>query len=296
MKSNILDLITERIVLLDGGMGTELINNGFPSGACPELWNVENPGIIKKIQKNYFDAGSDAILTNSFGGNTIKLSAYNLEERCYELNYEAARIANEVKPDGKFVGGSIGPTGKFLKPTGNFIEEEFEESFTKQAKALSDGKVDFILIETQYDIKEALCAFRASKRVSSVPVFVTMTFNIYPKGYFTIMGNSVKQCIEEFMANEVPVIGANCTLNSKDMANLIKTMRQATTLPLIAKANAGQPVLDSNGIVQYTQTVKEYVKYIPQIIKNGANIIGGCCGTDPKYIRQMAKIIKNYDN
>jgi len=291
MKSNILDLITERIVLLDGGMGTELIKNGFPPGACPELWNVENPGIIKKIHKNYFDAGSDAILTNSFGGNTIKLSAYNLEERCYELNYEAARIANKVKPDGKFVGGSIGPTGKFLKPTGNFTEEEFEESFVQQAKALSDGKVDFILIETQYDIKETLCAFRASKRVSSVPVFVTMTFNIYPKGYFTIMGNSVKQCIEEFMANEVPVIGANCTLNSKDMANLIKTMRQATTLPLIAQANAGQPVLDSNGSVQYTQTVKEYVKYIPQIIKNGANIIGGCCGTNPKYIRQMAKII-----
>jgi len=291
MKSNILDLITERIVLLDGGMGTELIKNGFPSGACPELWNVENPGIIKKIHKNYFDAGSDAILTNSFGGNTIKLSAYNLEKRCYELNYEAARIANEVKPDGKFVGGSIGPTGKFLKPTGNFAEEEFEESFVQQANALSDGKVDFILIETQYDIKEALCAFRASKRVSSVPVFVTMTFNIYPKGYFTIMGNSVEQCIEEFEANEIPALGANCTLNNKDMVNLVKIMRQATSLPLIAQANAGQPVLDSNGSVQYTQTVKEYVKYIPQIIKNGANIIGGCCGTDPKYIRQMAKII-----
>ncbi|MBE0461020.1 MAG: homocysteine S-methyltransferase family protein [Candidatus Aminicenantes bacterium] len=296
MKSNILDLITERIVLLDGGMGTELIKNGLPSGACPELWNVENPEIIKNIHSNYFKAGSDAVLTNSFGGNSIKLSAYNLEKRCYELNFEAARIANEVRTNGKFVGGSIGPTGKFLKPTGNFTEEEFEESFTKQAKALSDGKVDFILIETQYDIKEALCAFRASKRVSSVPVFVTMTFNIYPKGYFTIMGNSVEQCIEEFKANEIPVLGANCTLNSKDMVNLIKTMRQATSLPLIAQANAGQPLLGSNGRVKYTQTVEEYVKHVPEIIRNGANIIGGCCGTDPEYIRQMARIIKNYNN
>jgi len=296
MGSNIIDLITERIVLLDGGMGTELIRNGFPSGACPELWNVENPEIIKNIHLNYFKAGSDAVLTNSFGGNSIKLSAYNLEGRCYELNFEAARIANEVKPYRKFVGGSIGPTGKFLKPTGSFTEEEFEESFRQQAKALSDGKVDFILIETQYDIKEALCAFRASKRVSSVPVFVTMTFNIYPKGYFTIMGNSAEQCIKEFEANEISVLGANCTLNSKDMVNLIKTMRQATSLPLIAQANAGQPVLGSNGSVQYKQTVEEYVQHVPEIIRNGANIIGGCCGTDPEYICQIAKIIKNYDN
>jgi len=292
MGNSFLDLIKERIVLLDGGMGTELIRHGFPQGACPESWNVEKPEVVKKIHQSYFDAGSDVVLTNSFGGSQIKLASHGLEKRCYELNLAAAKIANEAKPEGKFVAGSMGPTGKFLKPQGEFTEEEFEEAYAEQAKGLSDGKVDFLLIETQYDLKEALCALRGARKSSPLPVFVTMTFNHYPRGFFTIMGNSVSQCVEELEKNEVPVIGSNCTLNSEEMVELIKIMREATSLPLIAQANAGKPSLSTEGEVSYSQSMEDYVRFIPQIIKNGANLIGGCCGTNPDYIRQMAQIIK----
>ncbi len=292
MNASILDLIEKRAVLLDGGFGTELIRHGFPQGECPESWNVEKPEIVKKIHKSYFDAGSDAVLTNSFGGSKIKLASHGLEKRCYELNRAAATIANEVKPEGKFVAGSMGPTGKFLKPQGEFTEEEFEEAYAEQAKGLTDGKVDFLLIETQYDLREALCALKGARKSSDLPIFVTMTFNHYPRGFFTLMGNSPAQCIEELQKESIPVIGSNCTLNSAEMADLIKGMREKTSLPLIAQANAGKPSLSSEGDVSYSQGLEDYVLYIPQIMENGANIIGGCCGTNPDYIKKMAEIVK----
>jgi len=291
MTVSFLELVKNRVVLLDGGMGTELIRHGFPPGECPESWNIEKSEIVKKIHKSYYDSGSDVVLTNSFGGSKIKLASHCLEEKCYELNYDAASLANEVKPSGKFVAGSMGPTGKFLKPQGEFTEGEFEDAYAIQAKALTEGRVDFLLIETQYDLKEALCALRAARRSSNLPVFVTMTFNRNPRGFFTFMGNSASQCIEELEAKDVPAVGTNCTLDSKDMVDLIKIMRDTTALPLIAQANAGQPVLLSDGSVTYSQNVDDYVSFIPQMIKNGANIIGGCCGTNPDYIKRMAQII-----
>ncbi len=289
---SIFDIIQKRVVLLDGGMGTELIRYGFPNGTCPELWNVEKAEIVQKIHQNYFDAGSDVVSTNSFGGNKIKLSSYGLAERCYELNITAATIANKVKPNGTFIAGSIGPTGKFLQPAGTATEAEFEDAFADQVRGLVDGKVDFLLIETQYDIKEALCALRVAQRDCDLPVFVTMTYNHNPNGYFTMMGNSVALCIKTLEKENIQGLGANCTLNSADMTDLVKVMRQQTSLTLIAQANAGQPSLSKKGDVFYSQGIDDYVHYIPEMIKNGANIIGGCCGTNPDYIKRMAELIK----
>ena len=292
MTASIFDLIKKRTVLLDGGMGTELIKHGFPRGTCPETWNVEKPDIIKKIHKSYYDAGSDAVLTNSFGGNAIKLSMEGLENRCHELNYAAAAIAREVKPQSCFVGGSMGPTGKFLKPQGLFTEEEFERAFLEQARGLSDGQVDFLLIETQYDLREALCALRGARKATTLPIFVTMTFNRGPRGFFTMMGDSAAQCVERLEAEGVPAVGANCTLDSEDMADLVKIMRENTALPLIAQANAGKPDLSAAGEVLYSQGIEDYVRFIPPLINNGANLVGGCCGTNPDYIKRMAALIK----
>ena len=292
MQSNFLDVVGEKIILLDGGMGTELIRHGFPQGECPELWNYEKPEIIRSIHKSYYDAGSDVVLTNSFGGSKIKLKSYDLEQKCYELNLAAAKLANEARPQDKFVGGSIGPIGKFLKPQGEFSEEDFVEAYEDQAKGLADGGVDFLLVETQYDLKEALCALKAARKMTSLPVFVTMTFNKYPRGFFTIMGNSSSQCVEILTDAEVPIIGANCNLTSEEMADLIKVMRSMTPLPLIAQANAGKASLSDGGEVVYSQSLEDYVSYIPQIIENGVNIVGGCCGTDPDYIKRMSEIVE----
>ncbi len=292
MAQTILDLLTERKILLDGGFGTELIKRGFPQGACPESWNDEKPDIVKEIHKSYYDAGSDAVLTNSFGGTTIKLSSHNLENKCYELNRTAAIIASEVKPEGRYIGGSMGPTGKFLKPHGEYSEEEFEAAYAEQARGLTDGGADFLLIETQYDLNEALCALRGSRNASDLPIFLTMTFNHHPTGFFTMMGNSVDQFLETMEREGVAVVGSNCTLNSEEMAEMVKIMREKTSLPIIAQANAGKPSLSEDGEVAYSQGMEDYLRFIPEIKANGADIIGGCCGTNPDYIARMSEIVK----
>ncbi len=291
MSLSIMDLIRQRTVLLDGAMGTELMARGLPQGKFPEEWNIERPGVVQEIHRDYFLAGSDMVSTNSFGASRIKLAHHGLEGRTAELNGVAARLAREVAPSGKFVAGSIGPTGKLLKPLGEFTEEEFESVFAEQAGALADGAVDALLIETQYDLREALSALRGALRASRLPVFVTMTFAVNPRGYFTSMGDTISRCLKELEKEGARAVGANCTLNSEQMVGLVKAMRQETTLPLIAQANAGQPVVGSEGRVGYTQGLEDYVRFVPELIRAGANIVGGCCGTDPAFIKAMAESI-----
>ncbi len=292
-KNPFLNLIRERIVLLDGANGSQLIKLGLPKGVCPELWNLEKPEVVKNIHKGYFDAGADAVLTNTFGGNRLKLASYGLEKKVFEINFKGAELANEVKSENKFVGGDIGPTGKFLKPHGPHTPEEFEEIFNEQALALIKGGVDFIIIETIYDLKEAICAVKGAKRAGNVPIFASLTFNKTKRGYFTLMGNSAEEVVRELEKEGVNGIGTNCTLNSEQMVPLVEEIRKLTSLPLIVQANAGQPTIDSKGNINYEQPIDDYVKYIPDIIEKGANVVGGCCGTDPQYIERMSQIIKS---
>ncbi len=292
---SIVDLIKNKIILLDGGMGSELIKRGLPPGKCPELWNIENPETVKEIHKDYFNSDSNAVLTNSFGGSQINLKSFGLDEQCLELNKKAAEIAVSAKTENKYVGGSIGPTGQFLKPHGPYEEKLIEESFKVQMKGLIEGGVDFLLIETQYDLRESLCALRAAEKEADIPIFITMNYQKYPRGYFTIMGNSVGQCLKESSKFNISALGANCTLNSEEMIPLVKIMADASPLPIIVQANAGKPEVKESGEIKYSQGAEEYAGYVPQLIEAGARIIGGCCGTDPEYIKLMAEIIEKYN-
>lgn len=289
MSTDLIGLAGRRIVLLDGAMGTELMARGLPQGACPEAWNADRPEVVRDVHAAYFAAGSDAVSTNSFGGSRIKLAAHGLEGRTAELNSAAARLARAVAPAGRFVAGSMGPTGKFLKPQGEFTEDEFEAAYAEQAAALAEGGADVLLIETQYDLREALCALRGARRATSLPVLATMTFNAVPRGYFTLMGDPVARCLQELGREGAAAVGANCTLNSEQMAGLVTVMRRETALPLVAQANAGKPVLGPDGSVTYSQGLEDYVRFVPDIVRGGANLVGGCCGTSPAFIEAMAE-------
>jgi len=291
-SASIFDLLATRPVLFDGAMGTELMKRGLPQGVCPEEWNVARPDALKEIHRSYFDAGSDAVSTNSFGANRIKLASYGLESRCRELNRAAAELAGAVRPPGRFVIGDVGPTGKFLKPQGEFEESEFEAAFADQAAALDAGSVDFFLVETMFDLREALCAVRGIRGASALPVFVSMTFNRTRRGFFTLMGDSVRRCVEAFEALGVPVIGTNCTLTSSDLADCVREMRALTTKPLIAQPNAGKPEVGAGDAVVYSQPAADFARDVPKLVASGARIVGGCCGTDPEFIRQAAAALK----
>jgi 5-methyltetrahydrofolate--homocysteine methyltransferase len=259
---------------------------------APEIWNLEKPGLVKEVHAAYFESGADVVSTNSFGGNPLKLAGHGLEGSVYELNFAAARLARDSAPAGRFVAGSMGPTGKFLKPQGPYTEQEFVAAYADQVRGLAAGGVDVLLIETQYDLREALAALCGARSVSSLPVFVTMTFSAFPRGYFTLMGDTVARCAAELEKEGAVAFGANCTLNSEQMVGCVRACRGATALPVIAQANAGQPVIGGDGRVSYSQSLGDYVRFVPEIVRAGAGLVGGCCGTNPSFIRAMARTIK----
>jgi 5-methyltetrahydrofolate--homocysteine methyltransferase len=291
MSHPLLDLARVRTVLFDGALGTELLARGLGLGVPPELWNVERPDVVKAVHAAYFEAGADVVSTNSFGGTPVKLAAHGLEARAFELNRAAARLAREAAPAGRYVAGSMGPTGKFLKPQGPATEDELAAAFAEQARALADGGVDLFILETHYDLREALAALRGVRGAADLPVFVTMTFSSFPRGYFSLMGDPAGRSAAELEKAGAAAVGANCQLTSEQMVGCVRALRAATALPVVAQANAGRPVPGPDGRAVYSQPLEEYVRFVPEIVEAGARFVGGCCGTNPDHIRAMARAI-----
>jgi 5-methyltetrahydrofolate--homocysteine methyltransferase len=289
----ILELAKKRTVIFDGGMGTMLMAAGLKAGDCPETWNIGKPSVVTDIHRKYYEAGSDVVHTNTFGGNAIKLADKGLSDQMEKINVEAAKLAKEACPAGKFVAGDIGPTGKLIKPLGDLVLEEAEEGFYRQAQALIKGGVDLISIETMFSLEEALAALRAAKRLGDVLVIAALTFNRTKKGFYTIMGEGVQQTISAFEGAGADVIASNCSLGSRDMIDLTKELRAATRKPILIQPNAGKPVTQK-GVTSYQQTPAEFAQDGKEIRNSGADMIGGCCGTNPEFIRALTEALGNW--
>jgi 5-methyltetrahydrofolate--homocysteine methyltransferase len=286
-----LDLIAERTVIFDGAMGTMLLNAGLSSGAIPELWNIEKPEVVQNVHRQYYEAGADVVHTNTFGGTAIKLQQKGLADKMGTINKTAVTIARRVCPDHAFVAGDLGPTGKMIKPLGDAEMDELEAAFYQQATALLQGGADLISIETMFSLQEAVAAVRGAKKAGNCPIIAATTFNKTPNGYFTIMGESVAQCISAFETESVDIIGSNCTLGSRDMIDLAGEMRSLTTKPILLQPNAGKPVQQNGGVI-YKQTAAEFADDIRQIVDAGADLVGGCCGTNADFIKAIAAVLE----
>ncbi|MCK4385012.1 MAG: homocysteine S-methyltransferase family protein [candidate division Zixibacteria bacterium] len=287
-RESILNLAKKRVVLFDGAMGSTLVSLGLPEGECPESWNLTHSEVISDIHQKYLEAGADVIQTNTFGASRLRLASFGYDNQVEKINARAVEIAKKVCPEEKYVAGDIGPCGGFLEPVGKFSVEELEKSFLEQAKALAWAKVDFFSIETMCDLREALVAIKAIKTVSDLPIFASMTFDKKPRGYFTMMGNTVSECATELKKAGADVIGANCTLGSAEMIGLIEKLRKSTDLPIIIQPNAGKPELIGGRLV-YRQDSESFAEDIRKIAKAGANFVGGCCGTTHEFIRGIHK-------
>jgi len=292
MTSDILSLAAERVVVFDGAMGTMLLASGLPTGGTPELWNIEQPGIVEEIHRQYYASGSDVVHTNTFGGTALKLADKGHEDKMEQVNLAAVKIAKRACPDGRFVAGDMGPTGRMLPPVGTATVEELEETFYLQATALLKGGADLISIETMFSLEESLAAVRAAKRAGDCPVVAAVTYNNTPNGFFTMMGESVSQCAEAFEKAGADVFASNCTLGSGDMLELVKDMKAATTLPVLIQPNAGKPVADDDGPTRYEQTALEFAQDVKRLVDAGADMVGGCCGTNAEFIREMVRHIQ----
>jgi 5-methyltetrahydrofolate--homocysteine methyltransferase len=278
-------------VLLDGGMGSMLIDAGLKIGAPPEEWNRSRPQVIRGIHTAYLEAGAQVIETNTFGCVPSRMTGFGLGESLAELNNAAVRLAREAVDSlaeaggERFVALSIGPTGKMLPPVGGATEAEIRADYEGQIGCLTEP-VDLILIETIFDLKEGLIALEAARKLSEVPVAVTMTFNKNPRGFFTIMGNAAADSMRELERAGADIIGANCTLASREMVELAAVLRESTSLPLLCQPNAGSPTV-RNGRPVYEQTAAEFAADAVRLYETGVNAVGGCCGTTPEFIREV---------
>jgi len=280
-----------KILVSDGAWGTFLHAKGLKPGQCPELWNIEHPDEVFDIAKSYIDAGADMVETNSFGGSSFKLIHYGLADRTSELNQAAAAISRKAAGD-KFVLGSVGPTGKILM-MGEVTPEEVYESFKKQVVALEKGGADAIIIETFTDIDEARLAIRAAKENTTREVICTMTFEKTVDGeYRSMMGVSPTEMMQELVSEGVDIIGANCGNGIEGMIQIVKEIRLCNAvIPVLVHANAGMPIYD-DGKTVFPETPIQTASYVKAIIDAGVNIIGGCCGTTPEHIRQIARVAR----
>jgi len=285
-------LETGQPILLDGAMGTMLMDAGLEQGDPPEEWNVTHPDRIRAIHRAYIQAGSRVVLTNSFGGTRFRLEMHGLQDRVVELNKAAAQNARaeaEAAPDIVVVAGSMGPTGQLFEPMGTLTFEEAKAAFAEQANGLAEGGVDVFWVETMSDLNEVKAAVEGARSVSDLPIVTTMSFDTH--GH-TMMGVSPVKAIETLGELDVIAIGANCGTGSDELEVAVKAMREVKPDAIIvAKANAGIPQVVAGGDIVYNGTPEVMAQYALNVRDLGVSMIGGCCGSTPKHIRAMAEAL-----
>ena len=283
--------IDQDVYLSDGATGTNLQQRGLPIGIPAERWVLENTYEIKRLHEDFIEAGSDIILTCTFGGSSIRLSHNCLEKNAREINLKAAEIAQQARGNKNIlIAGSIGPLGQMLKPYGALETSDAYDNYANQALFLFEGGVDFLLIETQFDIEEAKIAVQAANSVTKLPIICSFS---YDRGTKTMMGASPKTMAETFKNTNLVALGINCGKSLEDNYEALVELRDSTSVPIWFKPNAGLPEMNSDGVPSYSLTPIAMGASAKSWVDAGAKFIGGCCGTSPEHIRAIANAIKN---
>lgn len=277
------------IEIFDGAMGTMLQAGGLKAGACPELMNVEAPDVVKKIHRAYIDAGATIIETNTFGASSLKLAHYGLESRVRELNSAAVKLAKDAAQAQAKVAGSIGPTGKFIAPLGDLDFDDAYKIFREQAQALADAGADFLIIETCIDIQEMRAALLAAKDACNLPIICQLS---YSEDGRTVTGTDPQSAAVILDAMGASIIGVNCSLGPEQLVPVVKTLAENCRVPVSVQPNAGMPYLEG-GITKFPMDAKTFGAWGKALVEAGATYLGGCCGTTPAHIRELALNVKN---
>ena len=278
------------IHIFDGAMGTMLQAGGLKPGACPELMNIEHPDVVKSIHEAYIKAGSTIIETNTFGASTIKLEHYGLADRMTELNTAAVKIAKSAAGKRAKVAGSMGPTGRFIQPLGDLDFEAAYQVFYEQSQALAAAGVDYFIIETCIDIQEMRAALLAAKEAApKIPVICQLS---YSEDGRTVTGTDPQSAAVILAAMGADIIGVNCSLGPEQLVPIVKTLAENCQVPISVQPNAGMPYLD-NGETKFPMEAVEFGTWGRKLVEAGASFLGGCCGTTPEHIKELAKNVKN---
>ena len=282
-KEEFWGLSNNRILFLDGATGTNLMKAGMPAGVCPENWILEHQDVMINLQSNYAKAGADIIYAPTFTGNRIKLADYGLGDRIEEINSSLVKLTKKAAP-GVLVAGDITMTGRQLRPIGDLDFEELVDVYKQQIKILEAAGCDILVVETMMSLQECRAALIAAKEVTDLAVMVTLTFEADGR---TLYGSDAASSAITLEALGACAIGANCSTGPDKMATIISDMAAVTSIPIIAKPNAGLPSVDENGNTEYDMDCDTFVNEMELLVNAGASIVGGCCGTTPDYIKGL---------
>ncbi len=288
--------IQEGLFVLDGAMGTQLFARGAEPGKCNDRLNVESPDMVTEIHRAYLDAGSDAILTNTFGANRYALARHGCADKVAEINKAGAEVARKAAGDARYVLGDIGPTGDFLEPLGTLRAEQVREAFAEQVRGLREGGVDGFLIETMTALDELALAIEAARSAGGgLPVLASLSFDKGGAGFRTMMGVEVPTAVAKMIALGADAVGFNCgTATLDEYVELAKAYAAAAKssgkkVQVFAEPNAGKPEL-VDGQAVYRVTPQEFAAACRRILDSGIHILGGCCGTGPEHIQAVAAL------
>ena len=276
------------IQLLDGGWGTQLQQRGLEIGKHPDLWNLENPEKVLEVAAAYVAAGSDIILTNTFGSTRFTLEKHGAADKVAEINRKGVEISKQAASGKAKVFASIGPTGIMLM-VGTVTPDEMDAAFREQAEAIAEAKPDGIVIETMSDVAEAVLAVKAAK-TTGLPIAVCMVFDSGKNKDRTMMGTTPEQAVQQLTDAGADILGSNCGQGIEGFIPICRRMRTVTALPLWMKANAGLPEI-VNGQTVYRQSPEVFAANALELVAAGANYVGGCCGTSPEFIVALRKAL-----
>nr|WP_283682172.1 homocysteine S-methyltransferase family protein [Parablautia sp. Marseille-Q6255] len=288
-KQGFKELVQQGTVLLDGATGSNLRNAGMPVGICAEQWILEHPEVMKELQRAYVEAGSQILYAPTFSGNRISLALHGLQERLTGLNTKLVELSQEASGGRAYVAGDMTTTGKLLEPRGDISYQELYEVYQEQARVLISAGVDLIVAETMMNVDETVVLLDAVQSVAQIPVMCTLTVEADGSALY---GGSAVEAVETLQEMGADAVGINCSVGPDQLEAVVASMYRAARIPVIAKPNAGIPVMDEHGQAHYSMGPEQFAVSMKRLVENGARIVGGCCGTTPEYISLLAQTLR----
>lgn len=288
-KQGFKELVQQGTVLLDGATGSNLRNAGMPVGICAEQWILEHPEVMKELQRAYVEAGSQILYAPTFSGNRISLALHGLQERLTGLNTKLVELSQEASGGRAYVAGDMTTTGKLLEPRGDISYQELYEVYQEQARVLISAGVDLIVAETMMNVDETVVLLDAVQSVAQIPVMCTLTVEADGSALY---GGSAVEAVETLQEMGADAVGINCSVGPDQLEAVVASMYRAARIPVIAKPNAGIPVMDERGQAHYSMGPEQFAVSMKRLVENGARIVGGCCGTTPEYISLLAQTLR----
>ncbi len=280
--------LAEHVIILDGATGSNLRKAGMPVGICPETWILDHPETIIELQRAYAEAGSQIIYAPTFSGNRIALEMHGQQDRLAELNTKLVALSKEAVGDRAYVAGDLTTTGRMLEPRGNISYQELFDVYKEQIKVLTDAGADLLVAETMLDVDETLVLLDAAQAVCDLPVMCSLTLEADGSALF---GGNAVEMVEQLQEMGAVAVGLNCSVGPDQLEAVVASMKAVAKVPVIAKPNAGMPVIDEKGTAHYNMDAEHFGRSMKKLIERGAGVVGGCCGTNPAYIRALAREI-----